>query len=141
MAKLAKTIKSVFVGSKEVKLVYDTTSDDPALNTNPKPFDSHIVQYYSVVTADEKTGHAYLLKSDKGYSGTITVLACFLDNNMIGLSYIEGDEDSLGVSAVNKLASYVNQGNPYVSGSDFSSFTTSAGASAKSTLPVLEKAI
>lgn len=139
--KVAKTIKSVFVGSKEVKLVYDTTSDDPALNTNPKPFDSHIVQYYSVVTADEKTGHAYLLKSDKGYSGTITVLACFLDNNMIGLSYIEGDEDSLGVSAVNKLASYVNQGNPYVSGSDFSSFTTSAGASAKSTLPVLEKAI
>lgn len=52
--KVAKTIKSVFVGSKEVKLVYDTTSDDPALNTNPKPFDSHIVQYYSVVTADEK---------------------------------------------------------------------------------------
>ena len=33
--KVAKTIKSVFVGSKEVKLVYDTTSDDPALNTNP----------------------------------------------------------------------------------------------------------
>lgn len=128
--KFDRAVNSFFKSAKE--------KNDLEINDD---VDSHIIRIVEVVTSDDKKGYAYKIDTDVGYSGTMTLAVGIIGDKVIGLKYISGTEDTLGVDAVNRFAKYVNGGNSFSLSDDFDSLTLAAGASAKTTFPVVQRAL
>lgn len=128
--KFNRAVDSFFKSSKEKNDIEITEESD-----------SHILKIVEVLTSDDKKGYAYKIETDVGYSGSMTLAVGILGDKIIGLKYISGSEDTLGVDAVNRVANYINGGNTYSLSDDFDGFTLAAGASAKATFPVVLNAM
>lgn len=100
---------------------------------------ANIVEVKKVTLNSGKIAYYYQLKSDKGYSGTVTFGTAFDENGVMGYSFISGDEDDLGLQVAMKndkwneaLATY----DPSAGGNI--NFT---GGSAAATIPAIKAAI
>lgn len=85
---------------------------------------------YRIAADDSNTYFYYQGTTGKGYSGTVTfgALVAKANYDIIGYQYISGTEDTIGIGAAGKVTV------PYSEGG-----TIQSGASAKFTLPAIQK--